>query len=388
MRRIDPVAMLLLLTLGSCQDSDVLQEREVNQPRPVVSHLTEEFRVGLEAGDVLFGSIGSISLNRSGQIIVEDPQALMYSVFSSNGELVATVGSRGKAPGEFEDMSGLVVGPGDSVHVFDASSRRLSVFDPSFRFAYSIVVEQGPGGGRGLSRLFSFSIPTELIGVTRAGYTLQYESLLLPLADLIDLTSDTESSAFLVNRLGEAARKPIAKLPGHDYIHTTSGQETVVIERPFGRSFFFRADADGFLYSGWNESTDIQKRDSNGRLHGRISRKHSPEYVTLEDIAITMEKMSLTAKRLVRESDLPETLPAYETFVVDDQGHVWLQQDLSRIESDSVATWSILNPQGQITAETQLPAYVTLQVVRSGCAYGNGRDSTGVPFVVAYRIND
>lgn len=121
--------MLLLLTLGSCQDSDVLQEREVNQPRPVVYHLTEEFRVGLEAGDVLFGGIGSISLNRSGQIIVEDPQALMYSVFSSNGELMARVGSRGKAPGEFEEMSGLVVGPGDSVHVFDASSRRLSVFD-------------------------------------------------------------------------------------------------------------------------------------------------------------------------------------------------------------------------------------------------------------------
>lgn len=388
MRRIDPVAALLLLALGSCQDSDILQEREANQPRPVVYHLTEEFRVGLEAGAELFGGIGSVALTRSGNVIVEDPQALMYSVFSSNGELVATVGSRGKAPGEFEDMSGLVVGPGDSVYVFDGSSRRLSVFDPSHRFDYSTVVEQGPGGGRGLARLFSFSIPTKLIGVIGAGYIIQYESLLLPLADLIDLTSDTESSAFLVNRLGETARKPIARLPGRELIHTTSGQETVVLERPFGRSFLFRTNADGFLYSGWNESIDIEKRDANGRLHGRINRRHSPVYVTLEDIAITMEKMSLTAKRLVRESDLPETMPAFETFIVDDHGRVWLQQDLSRIESDSVATWSILNPQGQIIAETQLPASVTLQVVRSGRAYGNGRDSTGAPFVVAYRISN
>ena len=388
MLRTSSAAVLLLVAFWSCQDPDSTQQHVASKPRPIFLRLAEVFRVGTEGTNVLFGSIGSISLSSAGEVFVEDPQVRTYYVFSPTGELVATVGRRGKAPGEFEDMSGLVVGPGDSVYVFDGSASRLSVFDPALRFAYSLRIEQRVGGGFGFASLFSTSTPTKLIGVKSTGYVVQYESLFLPLPNLIDQTGDTDASAFLVNRNGEVARKPVARLPGREFIYATSGQEIIALLRPFGRTFLFQMDAEGFVYSGWNESIDIEKRATNGRLHGRISRKHDVEDVTLEDLATVMEEMPRDAKRLLRESDLPETLPAFETFIVDDQGRVWLQEDLTRIVPDSSATWSILNVEGQIIAETKLPAYVTLQVVRSGRAFGNGRDASGTPFVVAYRISN
>lgn len=388
MLRTSSAAVLLLVAFWSCQDPDSTQQHVASKPRPIFLRLAEVFRVGTEGTNVLFGSIGSISLSSAGEVFVEDPQVRTYYVFSPTGELVATVGRRGKAPGEFEDMSGLVVGPGDSVYVFDGSASRLSVFDPALRFAYSLRIERRVGGGFGFASLFSTSTPTKLIGVKSTGYVVQYESLFLPLPNLIDQTGDTDASAFLVNRNGEVARKSVARLPGREFIYATSGQEMIALLRPFGRTFLFQMDAEGFVYSGWNESIDIEKRATNGRLHGRISRKHDVEDVTLEDLATVMEEMPRDAKRLLRESDLPETLPAFETFIVDDQGRVWLQEDLTRIVPDSSATWSILNVEGQIIAETKLPAYVTLQVVRSGRAFGNGRDASGTPFVVAYRISN
>lgn len=388
MLRTSSAAVLLLVAFWSCQDPDSTQQHVASKPRPIFLRLAEVFRVGTEGTNVLFGSIGSISLSSAGEVFVEDPQVRTYYVFSPTGELVATVGRRGKAPGEFEDMSGLVVGPGDSVYVFDGSASRLSVFDPALRFAYSLRIEQRVGGGFGFASLFSTSTPTKLIGVKSTGYVVQYESLFLPLPNLVDQTGDTDASAFLVNRNGEVARKSVARLPGREFIYATSGQEIIALLRPFGRTFLFQMDAEGFVYSGWNESIDIEKRATNGRLHGRISRKHDVEDVTLEDLATVMEEMPRDAKRLLRESDLPETLPAFETFIVDDQGRVWLQEDLTRIVPDSSATWSILNVEGQIIAETKLPAYVTLQVVRSGRAFGNGRDASGTPFVVAYRISN
>ncbi|MEX2611414.1 MAG: hypothetical protein WEA24_15940 [Gemmatimonadota bacterium] len=65
-------------------------------------------------------------------------------VYDSAGSLSRTVGSQGQGPGEFMLATMPVLGPGDSVFVFDVGLQRLTVFTPDLSFARSILALRGP----------------------------------------------------------------------------------------------------------------------------------------------------------------------------------------------------------------------------------------------------
>lgn len=54
--------------------------------------------------------------------------------YSASGEFAGTIGRAGSGPGEFQDISTLAVGPGDTVHAFDY---RDNVFTPDGRYVRS-----------------------------------------------------------------------------------------------------------------------------------------------------------------------------------------------------------------------------------------------------------
>ena len=63
-------------------------------------------------------------------------------VFDERGGLRKVIGRRGEGPGEFADISHIVVGPGDSLYVYDHDRRRRTVFDPAHEF---VRAERIPG---------------------------------------------------------------------------------------------------------------------------------------------------------------------------------------------------------------------------------------------------
>ena len=50
---------------------------------------------------------------------------------NARGEWVASWGSLGSGPGQFDTPHGIAVGPKDEVFVADRGNRRIQVFDPS-----------------------------------------------------------------------------------------------------------------------------------------------------------------------------------------------------------------------------------------------------------------
>lgn len=107
-------------------------DNPANAPRTEVVRLEELWRAGGEdAGDVVFGAIGSMIVDREGRVYVADTQANEISVFSANGEFLRNLGRMGEGPGEFQSPRSLVVMPNGSIGVINEEPPRIICFRPA-----------------------------------------------------------------------------------------------------------------------------------------------------------------------------------------------------------------------------------------------------------------
>ena len=69
-----------------------------------------------------------------GRVVVLEAQAQELRIFDPDGAHLATFGSRGEGPGEFNDANGLLVGTDGRIRVNDPRNARISIFDPDAGF--------------------------------------------------------------------------------------------------------------------------------------------------------------------------------------------------------------------------------------------------------------
>lgn len=258
--------------------------------------------------------------------------------------------------------------------VFDLDLRRISVFEPEqHRFAYSFIIMEG-----------AREAPIRLVGVAEEGalivYTTPYSA-----------TTSKEKRfrvVKLLDREGYLKQDPVLKLPEDELLVTRIGTSGIsVMPLPFGRESIIRLGPKDELYSGWNETIDITISALDETTPRSIQHQHQPVPVVKNDMDAILAAISSERRRQrIIDADLHETKPAYETFVVDDQGRVWVKVSMSGVSS--TAQWLIFGSEGEVVGETVLPANVKLEVVKSGRAYGIEIDERGAQYVVTYKILD
>lgn len=79
--------------------------------------------------------VTGVSDSRGHRYFVFAPSTAEIKVFDRTGRFVHTIGRRGEGPGEFESARHVLVGPEDSLFVFDQRLARMTVFDPSWELA-------------------------------------------------------------------------------------------------------------------------------------------------------------------------------------------------------------------------------------------------------------
>jgi hypothetical protein len=93
----------------------------------------EDLRLGtaMATGDAMeqFGSIRSVASDSQGRIFVLDGMVEEIRVFEPTGAYSHSIGRRGRGPGEFSGASALDVGRGDTLTVLDDGLMRFSVFE-------------------------------------------------------------------------------------------------------------------------------------------------------------------------------------------------------------------------------------------------------------------
>ncbi len=334
--------------------------------------LVEFLRVGEDNGDApAFGRISTIAVGESGAVAVGDVQETGIYLFSKDGALQSKMGGPGAAPGEFNDISDLYFGEGDSLYVYDNFfSERLTVYEPDrYELAYTMRIQKTDS---------AFAI--ELLGVTPESLVFRY------LRARDSLTEDERRFSVVrrVNWAGVAAADHVIVVEESEMAVTIAAGSLRSENLPFGRSSTVRMGPGHAVYWGWNGAAHISVISLDGAADRQFMHGLTARTVTRSDRRAALERVSDRLRERLRGEQLHDTWPAYETFVVDEEGAVWLKP--IGIEGQEPVTWHIMDTRGQLVSQADLPAHFDLRVVRGRRLYGISQDETGAPIVLGYEI--
>lgn len=116
-------------------------DRTSQGPQALSVKLTEVTRVNQDASvpSSLLGRPVGVAADGSGNIVVADGLAFGLKVFDQTGDYLHTIGSRGRGPGEIQNITGMAVVPGGDVLVADWRNARISRFKSDGRIASSVA---------------------------------------------------------------------------------------------------------------------------------------------------------------------------------------------------------------------------------------------------------
>jgi hypothetical protein len=157
------------------------------------------------------------------------------------------------------------------------------------------------------------------------------------------------------------------------------------ISVPFARSPVWAVGPDDVLYYGWSDAIKITLVSADRSTREVISYEHDPVPITDAEMDEELPEDALS-REILAAHGTHETKPAFQTFVVDEMGRVWIK--LSSRQDAVQAEWLILNRESQAVGSTTLPVAVNLEVVLGGYAYGWYQDSGEAPMVVVYEIQE
>lgn len=323
--------------------------------------LTESLRIGDEpAGDtVYFDSVWDLAVHSEGNILVSDDSQPGFLVFTPDGTLIHEIGSEGEGPGEFEETPLLYVSLQDSVYAFDLNSDRLTVYSPgSYELSRTLSLSEARS---------SNARPTDVLAALPDMLVVQFEHV-VPRDPAVN--NDGLIEIKTLDLAGHILRDSLVMIPSmqRTLIEDSDISTLIPLPREFGRESFVVLGSDGVIHAGWTESIDITSVPLDGRTAGGFAVPHSPVPVTSE------EKDSLSSQYLKEwtdqiRQDMPDTKPAFNSLVPDDEGRLWIR--LSWSEHAAEAEWLVVEAHtGKVSAKTSLPVSAELMAIRQGRAYG------------------
>lgn len=324
-------------------------------------NLTELWVVGDEGDqNVLFGDIQSVHIDSQEQLYVYDhswaSSGTIYKI-SPDGSLLHQIGSEGSGPGEFQYMSGIYVGVGDTVYAMDNNHERIYKYDPPEHDFFDM---------RRMQRVEeSFSDPWRLIGANPMGFIVGY---MTPFINWIPetMTSENTFDVYLVNQRGIRGATEILQEPdieriiyegGAGYTHMIFSHKPIVF---VGRT--------GKIYAGSGKENLIRIFNADGEIERALSLDIEAIPVTRQDIEKSLEDAGERRRDLTYASEIPEYKPYYQHFTVDDYGKVWVQQNSHYGATET--EWLIVDQNSDVVNNFMLSSNVRLLSVDSGRAYG------------------
>ncbi len=338
----------------------------------------EEVRIGsADAADpvVLFADVWDVTMDALGRIYVLDRQPKEVRVFTRSGQHVRTLGREGGGPGELRNPIGLAWGPDGNLWVTDTGNARYEVFDTAGNYLDSRQRRIGgwgyPWGG----------------GFDRSGrlYEPSYFS---------DPAIGASRRVFIRHSVaGEVLATDTFELPEYESMVQRIEVEggITIVGIPFAPSLTWRFDGGDGLWFSLSEAYRLHYRTLDGDTVRVVEREYSPVPVTDADRSAVRDRFAEFGEPATNEiiARIPEFKPAYESFVVDDRGYLWVvqtsatEQDISR----GSVTFDVFDPEGRYLGPVHVeigtrppPRIIGDQLV------GVMRDELGVPYVVLHRI--
>jgi hypothetical protein len=338
---------------------------------PPARILDERVRIGAVdgAGPEVFGNISALAVDARGRILVLDAQAAELRIFGPDGAHLRTVGGRGAGPGEFRTPVGLTLHPEGGIWVVDPGNGRYAVMDAE---GEAITTVPRPVG------FFAWPWPG---GFDHGG-------------TLFDVAPDNA----LVRLDGDMGVADTIALGPYEVpsvsVRRADGAMIASVRAPFRPARHWRFDPRGFLWSGVSDAFRIARLSLEGDTLAvvRLDTPPLPVSAAEADSASTwvegfLEELASPGVQVEGDTSVPETKPAFATFVVDDGGRLWVEptrrpgepRHLLLFREDGVL-------EGAVAVDEGLQLNSVFPVFRNGTLTAVVTDALGTPQVVQYRI--
>lgn len=325
--------VLFILILLNCQsDPGTVSFDELPIFTP---NIVQEF--DLLGKDIFFSHLGYTTLLfDDGTIFLPDRGLSKIFKVSSDGNLISTIATEGRGPGEIQDITFVSRSFDNSILVYDQKNKKVLRFSSSGGYLEEFILEPWDRGT--LSEIYELDENHFLIIYRSFDYLLNFD--LHPEAYLVIFDKSTQQyirSETISDRL--FARNIINNQP-------RGGQK--VPHSPEHLHYFNHRNSK--LYSFWTEDETIASLTSSLDTAQTVTFNLSRELLSKEEHSAIREDLPNSLWRNM-EPLLPEYKAIADELLVDDNNNFWLKLDYR----SEFQQWLILSESGKKLAIVQLP---------------------------------
>lgn len=314
-----------------------------------------------------------IAVDDSGRVYRINRQRKNIQIQNPGGSLRGTLGRQGRGPGEFVDLTSIML-LGNRLYAYDPNQIRVQVFtlNPAeLERVVNLKPQEFSGEGE-----VGFGRPVATF------YPLEEGNLLAGISE-VEREEGNFTGYYVLSPEGELASGKIVELMQRGRIRFTSERGAASTQLPAGREGIIDVSDDGTIYQANTGEFLIRVFDIEEGYRGAIW------YPFENDPVETSEMLDRYSRELYDrfpKEEIPATWPALETLFVDDENRIWV----STITDDKeIRQWRVLSGDGELLARFSWNSEESLETVRDGHLYVRVSEGEGFDIdrkVVRYRF--
>lgn len=324
--------------------------------------------------DELIGDIASVAVGNKRRVFIADNDRNIIHVFADAGHYLGRVGSEGKGPGEFGNISAIRT-EGQYLYALDWGQRRVNVFElESLELSHTIPLLREDQNIKELSGRYPSIYFPRKDGKLLVRFSQPFS--------MNNLEEKRNNLYYLIDSEGNVNPEKIMQQKSGEVLTDRSGNSFMVMSSPYGGRTLLTTGIDDRIYAAWNKDFLIKVYKPDGSYERSYYMPYTKSPLDMGEVLKDYE--GERQRKMIRNADAPDTWPALNSLEVDDRGRMWI----STITDDrKTFDWWVINEEGELLARFTWPQNRQLISVKGDYLYTEETDKkTGLEQVVRYRV--
>lgn len=328
----------------------------------------------------------------NGTVVIANNGSSEVRFYDDAGRHVRSSGRRGGGPGEFEYIAYMRRLAGDTIMIWDARNRRVTLIGPDGTYIRDFT----PEGMNG-------QVVSGVEAATEEGTLLVRGSRSFPAGSAAFHRDTVGYSVMSADSVRELPR--YLGMEGSIRVQESGGNimSVMISQVAFGRTAHAAAGRDRF-YIGSSDIYEVHQYDAGGALRGIIRSAHVPEQPVTGELFRTwgdaaLERRALfaaergeefdaaAARKSIDESERAPTVPLYADLIADQAGGVWVKDYVMPGPDGRPERWTIFAEDGTMRGAIDLPPRFRPMYVDGDTVAGVITDEYDVQYVRVYTIS-
>lgn len=293
----------------------------------------------------------SNAVDKNGRVFRVDGGKTFVKVYDSNGAKLKEIGREGRGPGEFLRIDAVHTSK-EKIFMYDSNLIRLTIFSlQNFKLLEIINFDTQMYSG------------IENIKVPLPGMVIPFTENLLLVAFFLD-TEVRSYGYYLVDYEGDLVTKKMILQAQSSTMHNgkLKGVGTVGITLPFSNKGLMIV-SDSKIYTANSKEIAIRILNLDGEYERAIYYPFTKDPLEEQEVLDTFHP---NMHSVVKSAEYPETWPALDNLLVDDEGRIWIAKI---VDNKSIHQWSVLEPSGELKTSFEWPTDQSIEVIKNGKIY-------------------